>query len=499
MRRLSFVVAALLAAGCQVDTEGAACETDAHCPGGQACGLDGTCSTRAAACDERCTPGERRCADGDVKVCATSRNPVCGSWEIHETCEGGLVCPDGADACACAPAKDEFHFDPTRVASPDLAPTGAANPSACRLGSLDVALEKAAETGASARAVAVGPQTTYELPAGGLDVPAGVLLTTATPGEPAYTLEVPALTGTSPAAVRLGSGSGLEGFTIRNVGATAGVGVHVGCDAGIVILATVTVAAKAVAGSLDEGVRIDGSCSLSATNLEVSGAKGAALFVATSPDSASSVEGGSLRSSQEGLHLKSGKLVLRSIEVAENLAAGVAAGESGGGTEFEMHDCNVQSNGDTGIVLYNNTRLSLTGNEVTDNRAVTAWGGRSVGGVVFRTNPPPAPVNGKPATLVFQGNRIHGNVGDQAMVYKSTAPWVLDGSDCAALRNEFSCYGSGGVGLSSVDSVVSARRASWQSPVPTAPTDFRVVGAGSIDAGSDVVPELSCDVAPACQ
>jgi hypothetical protein len=32
MRRLAFVVAALLAAGCQVDTEGAACETDAHCP-----------------------------------------------------------------------------------------------------------------------------------------------------------------------------------------------------------------------------------------------------------------------------------------------------------------------------------------------------------------------------------------------------------------------------------------------------------------------------------
>jgi hypothetical protein len=507
MRRLSFVVAALLAAGCQVDTEGAACETDAHCPGGQACGLDGTCSARAAACDERCTPGEKRCVAGTfatITLCETTRDPVCGSWEVHETCGQGLVCEEGA-TCGCAPVTDgAFHFDPSREVVLTLRPTGAAIPAACRLGSLDDALAMAAAAAPGARAVAAGPQSTFALPPEGLDVPVGVLLTTVTPGEPAYTLDIPELIGASPSAVRLGAGSGLQGFTVRNIDATAGIGVHVTCDDGTATLAAVTVVGTSTAGSLEDGVRVDGNCSLYATDLEVSGAAGAApagaaLFVATDPGRFSYVERGALRSSREGVHLKSGKLALRSIDVAENLAAGVAAGESGGGTEFEMHDCNVESNGDTGVVLYNNTRLSLTGNEVTDNRAVTAWGGRTVGGVVFRTNPPPAAVDGKPATLVFQGNRIYGNVGDQAMVYKATAPWVLDGSDCAALRNEFSCYGSGGVGLSSVDSVVSARRASWQSPVPTAPTDFRVVGAGSIDAGSDVVPELSCDVAPACQ
>jgi hypothetical protein len=508
MRRLSFVVAALLAAGCQVDTEGAACETDAHCPGGQACGLDGTCSTRAAACDERCTPGEKKCTEdgpiATITICETTRDPVCGSWEVQETCEQGLVCGDGA-ACACAAVTDRaFHFDPARPALPHLTPTGAASPAACRLDSLDEALAKAAYAAPGARAVAAGPQTTFQLPPEGLNIPAGVLLTTATPGEPAYTLLVPALTGASLAAVRLAAGSGLEGFTVRNVGAVGGVGVHVRCDAGTATLAAVTVAATSAAGSLAYGVQVDGNCSLSATALEVSGARGdapegVALYIATSPDSSSLMDRGALRSSREGVHLKSGKLTLRSVEVTDNVATGVAAGESGGGTEFEMHDCKVEANGDTGVVLYNNARLSLTGNEVTGNLAVTAWGARSVGGVLFRTNPPAAAAAGEPATLVFQGNRIHANGGDQAMVYKATVPWRLDGGDCAALRNEFSCYASGGVGLSSVDSVASVRRASWQSPIPTAPADFRVVGVGSIDAGSDVVPEQSCDIAPACQ
>ena len=76
MRAAIVAVATLALVACQVNVEGAHCNQPGsaeQCPSGQACGNDGRCSERAAACGARCTPGEVRCGgtsgSAAVKTC----------------------------------------------------------------------------------------------------------------------------------------------------------------------------------------------------------------------------------------------------------------------------------------------------------------------------------------------------------------------------------------------------------------------------------------------
>ncbi|HYG68172.1 MAG TPA: hypothetical protein VD838_10950, partial [Anaeromyxobacteraceae bacterium] len=162
-------------------------------------------------------------------------------------------------------------------------------------------------------------------------------------------------------------------------------------------------------------------------------------------------------------------------------------------------------NGDSGMVLFNNSRVRLVGNTVTGNAAATTRSTalRLSGGVVLRGNPPPPAAAGEPPSLVFHGNVVSGNRGDQVLVYSASGSWILDGGDCGALRNVIGCYDTSGLlsqafGVAAVDAEALVRRASWQSAIPTSPPDFAEFNGGNVDAGSDGTVELFCSAAPAC-
>jgi hypothetical protein len=91
-------------------TTGAACEPGAAVCEGDAlrvCGDDGTPgppSACAVRCEDGrcvdCTPGERRCLEGDAYACDDA-----GTWQLHAACNPtqDLVCEAGACVGACAP------------------------------------------------------------------------------------------------------------------------------------------------------------------------------------------------------------------------------------------------------------------------------------------------------------------------------------------------------------------------------------------------------------
>ncbi|HYG66228.1 MAG TPA: right-handed parallel beta-helix repeat-containing protein, partial [Anaeromyxobacteraceae bacterium] len=451
MRRIAFLAAALLAAGCQVETEGAACDlpgaTD-QCPSGQACGNDGKCSTRAASCAEtRCEVGAKECRDGAPAVIAECRgtDPVCGVWETVETCATGLVCGEGAAACACPLAASKtYYFDPERSGDLGVEPTGAPFPAECQLPSLEDALA-AASAAPGGRAVAGAGVSSHALGAT-LEIPEGVTLAVAAPDVAKVTLAVGALDAATRPAVVLHAGSALEGYVIRNEGATQGRAIEVACDAGAPArLAAVEIAAeKADVGRFTTGVHVAGACGLEASDLAVAGASAAGLRVETPRATGTSVANATLSANGEGVHLRSGALTLRDVVVADNAGAGILAGESAGGSELDVERCTATRNGDSGMVLFNNSRIRLVDNTVTANEAASTWSAvaRKVGGLVFRGDPPPPALAGEPPSLLFHGNTVTGNSGDQVLVYLANGPWLLDGGDCESLRNTFSCYDS---------------------------------------------------------
>jgi hypothetical protein len=463
MRRLAFVVAALLAAGCQVDTEGAACETDAHCPSGQACGLDGTCSTRAAACDERCTPGEKKCTEdgpiATITICDTTRDAVCGSWEQPDACAAGLVCAADGPACACPTVTSgEYHFDPARVGIADVAPTGAASPSACRLDRIEDALAKAAEYGTGGRAVFAGEAFEYAIEAAPFAVPAGVTLKTTAPGDPSRAvLTIASLESASSPAVVLQPGAALEGFTIRNEGAATGAGVAFVCDGSTVpeVRRVRVLARKSETEAFATGVAIGEGCGAKLEEVVVKGASGPALFVDSGSDAPTTlVRGGAFESSQHGIEIRSGRLTVESGEQPTRLAANRGYGLFATHRDAEPYPAiilsvtgaDVTDNDETGLRLADvplSSNLTMAALEIHANRATTEFSehanGRKAGGVVLQGEPP--------ALFSFRASRVYGNGGDQVGVY-SSSPWWLAGLDpgaeptspCdAALPNVFAC------------------------------------------------------------
>jgi hypothetical protein len=468
MRRLSVIVAALLVAGCQVDVEGAPCDAPGErnqCPSSQACGLDAKCSTRAAACADMCTPGEKRCTEdariATITVCDTTRDPICGSWEQPEACAAGLVCAGDAPACACPAVTDgSYHFDrdPAAVAIAEVAPTGAASPSACRLDGIEEALAKAAEYGTGGRAVFAGEAFEYAIEAAPFAVPAGVTLTTTAPDDPSRAVLTIAYleSATSPAMI-LQPGATLEGFTIRNDGATKGQGVSVACDVTAVpaLRHVHVLAKKSDAEAFTTGVAIYDGCGAELEEVVVKGASGPALFVDSGSDALTTlVRGGAFESSRYGIEIRSGRLTVEPGEQPTRLAANRGHGL------FAMHrdaepypaiilsvtGADVTENDETALRLADvppSSNLTIAALEIHANRATTELSehanGRKAGGVVLQGDPP--------ALFTFRSSRVYGNGGDQVGVY-SSSPWWLAGLDpgaeptspCdAALPNVFAC------------------------------------------------------------
>jgi hypothetical protein len=502
MRRLSVIVAVLLVAGCQVDVEGAPCEipgaTDL-CPSGQACGQDRRCSTRASACRATmCAPDAQRCAGGVIARCSTAADPVCGAWEPQRSCDAGLVCAEGAAACACPGVTDgAYHFEKSRVPFDGIASTGAAYPAGCRFETLGEALAQAAAFGGGGRAVAAGEPAEYAIDVPPLVIPASVTLTTTKPDDPSrHVLRVSALAEAEP-AVTLGAGSGLEGFTIRNEGATTGRAIDVACTDGKAALARVVVEGGGVGARFVEGVRVGATCDVAATDLSVRDVSGAGVFLDTAGTRGTELDGGTLANNGEGVHLKEGKLAIRGMTIEDNTKTGILAGEASSlSAKLDAEANVVRRNRDSGLVVLSLSSATIVGNRFEQNVGTTvrSSASRTVGGVVLRGDPP--------ATLTFEGNVVSDNTGDQVIVYGTSSPtttWTIDGPDCTARRNTFGCYDASFYGLVAVDCIVRARYASWQSATPTTSArDFRAFGAAQVDVGTDG-PELYCQQAAACQ
>jgi hypothetical protein len=498
---------ATLAAACTVGVEGAKCLVPGAadgCPSGQSCGNDGRCSERAAGCADRCAPSETftRCVGGGVARC-TEADPACGAWVIQQDCaaEGLPSCQgtDGAAACGCAPATAELVVDASAGSTTDAtpAPTGARTPASCRFRSLAAGLAAAGE--GSAVVLAGGDPH----PAEGLVVQAGVTLRGDVPASPGQ--HVIALAGPIAAGVVLAEGSTLSGLTVRQVSAPPGAAaVKIACGDGLPARVDgVVVEAGAPAGgtALATGLWIvEGSCPVELARVTVTGAATAGIDVARGSAAGTVlVEDSLLDGNAVGVRVASGDLTIRATTVQGSAMNGVAVVAPGGSSvRLAVEDATLRRNGDTALLLNASTaRLHLLRTRVCENAAVTPRGegtvSRIVGGIYLPGQPP--------ADLVFAGNRLFENEGDQLLVVTSPSSWWhLDGappdaSACdLATRNLFGGHPTGLV-LFAGSAKVSAVWNGWAATdgIPAPSIDYQPSGAGAtVDAGDVYDPPRLC-------
>jgi hypothetical protein len=129
------------------------------------------------ACD---SPGETRCTDGSIEVCAEANG--CSTWTHDNDCAAsGFLCEmrSGAARCVCPPAlNNAFYLDPRNGGSPASGPfaTGSRDPAVCRFRDFsdarDASIAATNEPStATAEIIAVGATATQDvviqLPNGG--------------------------------------------------------------------------------------------------------------------------------------------------------------------------------------------------------------------------------------------------------------------------------------------------------------------------------------------
>ena len=486
MRRLALAAAAALAA-CSVELEGAPCTTDQNCPDEQRCDGAGVQPGRCAACesDPACSADGFACVDGTtVRECRTNA----GSCRYARTISCGALSCLGAEpnaACRCPPNSGaEFAADALQGSAlgAPFFPSGDSSPSSppqCRFRSLGDALAAAATYAGSppartATARAVGRSGGTMVFSGEqfpLQVKPGVTLTTndVPPAAASYVVDLDNAAQVT-AALLVEEDATLSGFLVRpSAAGGVGVGVEVACAApgtDRVRLSSVAVDGKGGLGSavVARGVAVTGPCSVDLSDVRVESVAGA------------------------GVHLAS-------------------TGMADGFPVLSLLRTTVSGAGDTGIQVRLDATpllrpsLSVVRSELTSNTGAQYGAGlRRAGGVLFYGTPP--------SSLTFHSNRVHGNSGDQVVVYSGSS-WDLKGGTtlaaCGATSNVFACYDTGAVGLGLASAgTVDARFNSWANEPPTAGMDYVVAAGGSVNAvgaGSDVcpavpVPPASCPLPP---
>ena len=482
MRRAAAIAAALALAGCQVDLEGARCNTPGEpkeCPDGQACGNDLKCSTRAAGCvasKTLCTPAAtqeaspRRCRTdrAAIETC-TGADPVCGSWAVVKQADGcsttGLVCSGASPACVCDTPATEIQVDLASSSDPNLAPTGAAEPQACRFKRLGDALAYARDvwlpahssapvTVKAAGTPAPGTPVRFDTEAFPLVIPNGVTLaTSATVSSPAdWIVSAPFATVSN--LVEIHDGAVVDGFTLSSTAAT-GDGIVVQCGAGATAPATLRNVVVDGGGTLARGVVVTGACELVGVQLDVSRARKAGLYVNTaSAPAGAAVTGGSLKGNGEsGAEVAGGRLAIAGsgalFDVSANGRHGVRAVPDPvapplipRAITLSLDRVDVHANGEVGILvrdLAGGSSASVTSSVIRKNLATAAFSqygtGRLAGGVLLWGA---LPTQGAPpaAAFAFKGNTVCSNAGDAIGVY-SNDPWPLNGDGCDATSNVF--------------------------------------------------------------
>jgi hypothetical protein len=414
--------AALVAAACRVEVDGAPCRaagaTD-DCPGGQACGNDLRCSARALACAAtRCAPGAFECTDPTAaRRCDPGADPICGRWV-------GAACSARHPAC-------RIVADPRVLSGPRApAPTGTPDPPECRFGRLGDAL---------AAAAARAPAGTVEIDAES----AGSATFGASTGEAwplfvASSVTVAGATPAGPAAIRGAAGAPL-------LVAVEGTVEDVRIDAdGATTAVRVTRA----------GARL--------VRVGVSGASGAALQIEADPAAAATVEvlGGSYGGSGVGIWIRTGKVSVAadpahasSAVASENPGSTVVAGNGRDGVVIggmlsrglplslpavyaALDRVLVQANGGTGVIIaglppqsqVRVERCDIQGNGIT-NAALYGASLRKAGALLAS--------RASGLGFVFRGNRVWTNAYDQFAIDSSATNWSIAAAACGSDTNVF--------------------------------------------------------------
>jgi hypothetical protein len=308
--------------------------------------------------------------------------------------------------------------------------------------------------------------------------------------------------GAGAEAVRLEAGATLAGVTVRRGTGGPALGVRVlgASPTGTASLRAVKVDGSGAGGGFETGVRVEGVGTVAFDAVEVRGATagGAAAtgrgleVVRDQPDQLVSVASGVFAQNDTGIRVIRGDLTLTAPTVTENIKEGIDASPASGTSAergLRVEDGLLAHNG-SGLRVAFMQRFSLQRTRICGNNGMsrTVYANtRLVGGLYG--------VGNGTTEFSIQGNLLHGNGGDQVLVYLSTVPWVLSGAGatCAAAeRNVFAGYTSPGVGVAAVGADVVARYAAWKVPLPASPGDFLFSDGGTLDAGTTEDPLAVC-------
>jgi hypothetical protein len=349
------------------------------------------------------------------------------------------------------------------------------------------------------------------------------------------------------ALVAIGPGGAMSGFEVRNA-ASNGDGVKTACptsaDALPVSLSTVRIAGAAAgppAARLATGVHVSGYCGASLADVTVDGAATGILVASAGPTIESTATSPHVtRSIAVGVSIIEGKLSFTDGVIDLNDAEGVFVGAGNGNPTFSAtrtvfrenkgdavkvasgtlisDSCQYSLNGThvhveqnagktlsvvvknsrnqatmsgaansafrfTGTAAATSSQVVILDNDITGNNAVDTYrlgtSDRKSGGLLFT---PPLP-----SSLVFEGNRVASNAGDQVLVASSSSAERLDlrgGNQCeTSSNNSFGCYAPGAVGIYSNGATVQIDYNHWTMQVAGPGIDYSgtvISGAGNV-------------------
>jgi hypothetical protein len=250
----------------------------------------------------------------------------------------------------------------------------------------------------------------------------------------------------------------------------------------------VRVEPAAAAGRFGAGLRVSAPCAVLASELGVEGATyGISVSGAAATPADVALTAATITDCERGVDLVAGRLAIEASTIEHNEMEGiVAVDERSLERELTVIDTRLAHNGDGALLLQLNRKLDLRGNTICGNDAVTqrveAQTNRLAGGIVVADEPP--------AELVFRGNRVFSNTGDQLLVAAATRVWSFRGAaDLAACSssadaNYFAGYlGTTSRGVYAASASVDARYNLWESPAPAPSRDYEAVG-GVVTGGT---------------
>ena len=399
------------ASNCRFISDTSVCGGVARCVnGGCDCPASGT--TEGAGCSDL---DATVCAGSDILTCLSDTSPGaigCQVWALTTACAsdpaGPLTCGTkaGFASCQCPENTGTSVFvDP--VAGRDTAdgnhpfPTGIQTPTACRFGTLTHGIDRAGSPG-TVVAVSDAPPVAFTAELLPLAVKSGVTLTTADPANPGnYIIEFD--DAAAGAALTMAAGSAASGYTIVQAGSANPAASAITCAAGDVSLASLLLDGNA---AMTNGIVAGGSCAATLTGVTVQQFTASALDISST--TSTTITGGALRTSLNGLRQSAGVVTAHALNVQDNGHEGVLL--LGGSPNLVLDSGSVvTTNGRTGAgfagISVTKGSLSATNSTITGNGAAGVVLGS--GAVVHGLTTVDVSVNGAtvatPGVSIFNG------------------------------------------------------------------------------------------------